>query len=1494
MEARQFIRQITEKEPLNPYQIAGMIAVLNSSAPDLTQARTFHVEQTADVLTILDRTGEEAALYLIGLKQLDSQVILFPRFPRPVLEDLVHLTPFEGRRLAIRENLIPVLYEIPNWVDLVETLSRYALDRDEHSMGNRLPSLMEIILGYFFAAAKQPFDPAAREKAEYSLSRLLESTLKCADPERLPEYQPFLDRVLEFLTRELFPKPITSFERRLVEITAVRVALKKQAADVRDLLLPKINRLATQAVLTALNEIRTVPSELVEELNSRFAAADFQKKEQFRPEVLDRINRRSDVEITHLKERFFSATKGEWECSEAEIRQGTDFIRQFSDEWKMILTSFQGMIDSVPMDIQEAFSKLLVSQILAVEKADVRRILVQGLCGMVVRLERSRRQSSTDLVRYFAGHFLETARSSADAGRVISSLAAIEALGVALGRNAYFLMAQELIELLKVQPLISPEQAKFTIEDDDTGEPLVLAEETGANKPHVQHIKSLLRIIASHPRIMGRLMPYLTVQLELGRIRLCDEDLIHYEISALLRANSPVTHFHVRTLIKAIPYSFKAIGPLAGLRLTAAGLAKELANRGVKPVGNFLGKLRGDIHWRGSVENFYFCLGIIKYLIWGDPKHLADWMPKESMPYLHMDNWCSKAEANGISDLCRRIFLDHEIDPSSKDGLMKLIHSDAAPYRNDQTWPDFSRKVVLDMLELLKGLHRKYFVVQESTSGATVEEDLERLERIVTERKEIRDTILTPDIAEPIPEPAHLTEGKDDYLTELNRIKEEQPGTPIILRARKTGHAYAQTATYIEDRFEAFNRDLSLEALQETLATTIHNTHFETITVERLPEALRFLHTLVGGLAVNGHSSYYLVQAGRDLRRAGFLGLTFDKVRDLVKVVKSELDDIHNLYRTWFEEPFDVRLAQCPLEQLPRKLKDLTTLREIPDTDFYNNYLKTLYISDLQARDGNLRVMETFLDKVELFLNERLAESNRRVPNRGSPFPRKRPFYFPDQGHISPCRIGVKASLLRFARNTPPYFVITTDQPLRDTDVMLHDRHFLDGLRESVTRLERLCGKKFGDPSNPALFSVRSGSRMSMPGMMITLTNVGINDAIAVSLAEKAGKWFAYDCYRRFLEEFATCVFRVSREEFQDIIDDRKKRWRVIRKALLTGDQMEELAFAYKDRLAALAPLAVRLLDNGQFMEILIRSAMAVLHSYEGQAARKYREAAGIDGNWKTPAIVQAMVYGNMQYESSGTGVVSYDPLTMELVGEFSSGDQGSDVVDGKVATIPVYDPYKQEESLASLMPDVWKGLSSTLYRIGEQLHMQVNVEYTIERGELYILQIRKRRGRKERIQSLVTSGYEVIAKGTGVCGKIFRGIMVTDRNQIAPFRHINKAQSIIDSMNETLPEGEKLDGFIFVVNDPIPEDIMEEVFSLPVHTALVSRLGGGGAHAADISRSLNKVYIAQVRDIVKFAGKPESVKFLGRDIVVGSKMVIHGQTGEIALYKKAVGSRSQ
>ncbi len=252
-------------------------------------------------------------------------------------------------------------------------------------------------------------------------------------------------------------------------------------------------------------------------------------------------------------------------------------------------------------------------------------------------------------------------------------------------------------------------------------------------------------------------------------------------------------------------------------------------------------------------------------------------------------------------------------------------------------------------------------------------------------------------------------------------------------------------------------------------------------------------------------------------------------------------------------------------------------------------------------------------------------------------------------------------------------------------------------------------------------------------------------------------------------------------------MDESKTRLQVMRKAQLSADQMKELAFAYKRRVAELAPRAIELLDQGRFIDIMLYCAAVVMHSFEADPARKYREAAGIHGNWRTPVVYNAWSTEMWNEHPPEPAWYRTTPSRWISEGTSRSADQGTDVVNGKVSTIPVYDRWQKQETLASQMPGAWKQLSSILFRTAERLHFDTRLEYTIEKGKVFILQIRKDRERKERIASLEKSGYQVIARGTGVSGKIFRGILVTDRTQIAPFRHINKAQSIIDSMNEQL-----------------------------------------------------------------------------------------------------------
>ena len=282
MEIKDIIRQITEREPLNPFQIAGMAAVLRGSKTGFSDATTVQIDSLGDVLTILDRTGENAATYLIALRQDDSVVTLFPKFSRTALEEFTFITRFEGRRDAIRENLIPALHEIPNWLDVVQLLARYSMERDDESFCDHVSSVMEMVLGYLFAAIRQPFDSEASSEAEYALARLVESILKLADDKHLTGYMVYIERILEFLISGPFTYPANSLDRRMVEISGIRSALKKRDDSTKNILMAKVSRMAAQALVTALDEIKPCPSELVDKLETVVTEEPFESSERFR------------------------------------------------------------------------------------------------------------------------------------------------------------------------------------------------------------------------------------------------------------------------------------------------------------------------------------------------------------------------------------------------------------------------------------------------------------------------------------------------------------------------------------------------------------------------------------------------------------------------------------------------------------------------------------------------------------------------------------------------------------------------------------------------------------------------------------------------------------------------------------------------------------------------------------------------------------------------------------------------------------------------------------------------------------------------------------------------------------------------------------------------------------------------------------------------------------------------------------------------------------
>jgi pyruvate,orthophosphate dikinase len=281
---------------------------------------------------------------------------------------------------------------------------------------------------------------------------------------------------------------------------------------------------------------------------------------------------------------------------------------------------------------------------------------------------------------------------------------------------------------------------------------------------------------------------------------------------------------------------------------------------------------------------------------------------------------------------------------------------------------------------------------------------------------------------------------------------------------------------------------------------------------------------------------------------------------------------------------------------------------------------------------------------------------------------------------------------------------------------------------DALAKVERIVEKRFGDPENPLLVSVRSGARASMPGMMDTILNLGLNDVTAAGLAAKAGARFAYDSYRRFIQMYADVVEGAPRERFETRLDELKERRGVIQDTELSAADLEQLV---RDYLEIARESTGRAFPQDP-REQLWGAVAAVFRSWQNERAKKYRAIHGIPEAWGTAVNVQAMVFGNMG-DDCATGVAfTRNPSTGERVfyGEYLKNAQGEDVVAGIRTPQPINKASRSAESqhlptLEQEMPRAYKELVRVQQRLEKHYREMQDLEFTIERGKLWMLQTR-------------------------------------------------------------------------------------------------------------------------------------------------------------------------
>ena len=435
-----------------------------------------------------------------------------------------------------------------------------------------------------------------------------------------------------------------------------------------------------------------------------------------------------------------------------------------------------------------------------------------------------------------------------------------------------------------------------------------------------------------------------------------------------------------------------------------------------------------------------------------------------------------------------------------------------------------------------------------------------------------------------------------------------------------------------------------------------------------------------------------------------------------------------------------------------------------------------------------------------------------------------------------------------------------------------------------LAKLENLVGKKFGDKTNPLLVSVRSGARASMPGMMDTILNLGINDDVAATLAAKSGnvRW-AYDSYRRFIMMFSDVAMGYDRLKFEDIMDDVKAKRGVSNDAGLTAEDMQEIVERFKVLYKELAGVEFPTDPKVQLMA----AVRAVFGSWMNERAIAYRRMNDIPSSWGTAVNVQMMVFGNMG-DDCGTGVAfSRDPATGEnkLYGEFLMNAQGEDVVAG-IRTPQTID------QLHATNPGAYDQFAAVAKNLEKHYKDMQDMEFTIEQGKLYMLQTRNG---KRTAQAAFKVAVDMVNEG--LCTKE-EALLKIDPNSINALLHPRFDEKALKAATpvaaglpaspgagcgavyftaEEVKEQAKNGPVLLVRNFTSPEDIE----GMAVAQGILTATGGRTSHAAVVARGMGACCVAGCGEL-HINEAERYLTIAGVRVNEGEVMSIDGNTGNV------------
>jgi len=994
-----------------------------------------------------------------------------------------------------------------------------------------------------------------------------------------------------------------------------------------------------------------------------------------------------------------------------------------------------------------------------------------------------------------------------------------------------------------------------------------------ANPAHVKNIRSWLAIIALKPRWTKKLLSALIINLELGGVFVSDADLLQKDISLLLNADILPAYNTIKQLLRIFPIYFNEIGAEGDIR-TISTEVDELSGRNDR----LIYFLRKQSHVESNSLLVPFIEDIFRYWQSGDKTILKGRLPAEVYQGINPAGEYF-SEMNVIFD---GVFAKIHGEPAALLGWdVQKIEKEIDSIRGTSAREKKRAGLMIRFYQLLS---QKYFNNQNADILRELEghpfinpEKIGFLRRAMERGDSYRSLSLVLEMLAVLKNRI-LSPEKTEYFEEIYYKRHIAAGIPSMY------------GTYREEKFAAMGLTFRLESFASALfEKLLESPNLKFITKSTLIKIHKYLWLYIKALNLEGVATEGLVGKLKLLTSAlQIRQFTIDQYFDIFQFIARGIQDITRDYY--------IDVHRSNLTVIVRQLVEAGGAGggedgELKTAERFYQYSESFIRSVISASFG-MQSLDCFVNRIIGALSGDLEKfkDNREILNQVMAYTPElsiSSLYLKNKRVDNQIMIGNKAYLLKelIALNlpVPPGFVITTEVFRGYEGVRGHQGIYKDlklRVYREIRELERVTGKIFGNPVNPLIISVRSGATISLPGMMRSFLNVGINEKIAEGLAGKnQHQWAAWDSYRRFLQTWG--MFRgLERNIFDEIINSYKVSHKVTKKFQFEPAQMQQLALAYKD---AILQRGIKIPENPY--EQLHHAVIEVFASWNSEQARIYRHQARLSDAWGTAVMVQAMVFGNL-HENSGSGVIfTRDPKgasqDVAINGDFIFCVQGDDIVSGLVETFPVSEKQKIAEkresaiSLQTKFPEIY----SELVRIAELLVYEKGfnhqeIEFTFEdstKAGLYILQTRDMVQRENGHTRIFLSDgaleESLLGTGIGVSGGALTGRAVYTEEEIRHFRTSDPETALI-----------------LIRPDTVPDDVG---IILKADGILTAR-GGGTSHAAVTIPQLKKVGVVGFSKLRVYEAEGYS-KVDGKTIHGGDFISIDGWTGAVYRGKHAI-----